>query len=106
MAACLFREFQLGASFEGLVETVPGVNLELLRMDKYELDPGKDTLFRGEFEVVRELIAALPEAEVNFNGISYGTKNHLRGLVKGECRTDKVPFHSNNKRVTKPILTF
>jgi len=63
VAACLFREFQLGASFEGLVETVPGVNLELLRMDKYELDPGKDTLFRGEFEVVRELIAALPEAE-------------------------------------------
>jgi len=62
VCACLFREFQLGASFEGLVETVPGVNLELLRMDKYELDPSKDTLFRGEFEVVRELIEALPEA--------------------------------------------
>merc|ERR1711983_751091 len=57
-----FPGFQLGASFEGLVETVPGVNLELLRMDKYELDPSKDTLFRGEFEVVRELIEALPEA--------------------------------------------
>merc|ERR1711868_142579 len=32
--ACLFKEFQLNASFEGLVETVPGVNLDLLKMDK------------------------------------------------------------------------
>merc|ERR1711860_87279 len=61
VAACLFREFQLAASYEGLVETVPGVNLELLRMDKYELDPDKDVLFRGEFEVVKELMAALPD---------------------------------------------
>merc|ERR1719242_646377 len=61
VAACLFREFQLSASYEGLIETVPGVNLELLRMDKYELDPDKDVLFRGEFEVVKELMAALPD---------------------------------------------
>jgi len=61
VSACLFREFQLSATYEGLIETVPGVNLELLRMDKYELDPAKDTLFRGEFEVVKELIAALPD---------------------------------------------
>merc|ERR1712177_134282 len=33
--ACLFKEFQINASFEGLVETVPGVNLDLLKMDKY-----------------------------------------------------------------------
>lgn len=61
VAACLFREFQLAATYEGLIETVPGVNADLLRMDKYELDPKKDTLFRGEFEVVKELIAALPD---------------------------------------------
>merc|ERR1712117_140599 len=61
VSSCLFREFQLSASFEGLIETVPGVNLELLRMDKYELDPDKDILFRGEFEVVKELMAALPD---------------------------------------------
>jgi len=60
-AACLFREFQLSASYQGLVETVPGVNLELLRMDKYALDPEKDTLFRGEFEVVKELTAAFED---------------------------------------------
>merc|ERR1711970_11411 len=63
VSTCLFREFQLSASFEGLIETVPGVNLELLRMDKYELEKDKDALFRGEFEVVRELVAALPEGD-------------------------------------------
>merc|ERR1739847_197120 len=59
--ACLFREFQLSASYQGLVETVPGVDLEVLRMDKYKMDPEKDTLFRGEFEVVKELIAAFDD---------------------------------------------
>ena len=33
-------------------------------MDKYELDPEKDVLFRGEFEVVKELMAALPDGAV------------------------------------------
>merc|ERR1712193_222641 len=61
VAACLFREFQLAASYEGLVETVPGVNLDLPKMDRYELDPDKDALFRGEFEVVKELMAALED---------------------------------------------
>merc|ERR1719266_1416455 len=55
--ACLFKEFQINASFEGLVETVPGVNLDLLKMDRYTMDAGKDPLFRGEFEVVKELVA-------------------------------------------------
>merc|ERR1712088_644754 len=43
VAACLFREFQLSASYEGLVETVPGVNLEVLRMDNYQMDKAKGT---------------------------------------------------------------
>merc|ERR1712088_549839 len=59
VCACLFREFQLSASYEGLVETVPGVNIDVLRMDNYQIDKEKDTLFRGEFEVVKELMAAL-----------------------------------------------
>jgi len=63
VAACLFREFQLTASYEGLVETVPGVNLALLRMDNYEIDKSKDALFRGEFEVVKELVAALEDGQ-------------------------------------------
>merc|ERR1711934_917358 len=59
--ACLFKEFQINASFEGLVETVPGVNLDLLRMDKYTMDPAKDPLFRGEFPVVLELIGKIKD---------------------------------------------
>jgi len=59
--ACLFKEFQINASFEGLVETVPGVNLDLLKMDRYKMDPSKDPLFRGEFEVVKELVASLKD---------------------------------------------
>merc|ERR1712050_723676 len=65
--ACLFKEFQLSASYEGLVETVPGVNLDLLKMDRYSMDQSKDPLFRGEFEVVKELIKILPGAEAAKN---------------------------------------
>merc|ERR1712021_135202 len=59
--ACLFKEFQINASFEGLVETVPGANLDLLKMDRYKMDPAKDPLLRGEFEVVKELVASLKD---------------------------------------------
>lgn len=65
VCACLFREFQLSASYEGLIETVPGVNQELLRMDNYQIDQSKDALFRGEFEVVKELISVFPDGEAS-----------------------------------------
>merc|ERR1712109_45247 len=61
VVACLFKDFQINASFEGLVETVPGVNLDLLKMDRYTMDSAKDPLFRGEFEVVKELVATLKD---------------------------------------------
>merc|ERR1712179_859333 len=54
--ACLFKEFQITSSFEGLVETVPGMNLSLLKMDMK-----KDTLFRGEFPVVSQLVEKLED---------------------------------------------
>merc|ERR1711909_146234 len=50
-------------SFEGLVETVPGMDLNLLKMDRYTMDMKKDALFRGEFEVIKELVASLPDGE-------------------------------------------
>merc|ERR1711922_73903 len=53
------------ASYEGLVETVPGVNLDLLKMDRYKMDMSKDPLFRGEFEVIKELIAELADGEAS-----------------------------------------
>merc|ERR1711910_85696 len=59
--ACLFKEFQINASFEGLVETVPGFNLDLLKMDRYTMDSKKDPLFRGEFEVVKEVVNTLKD---------------------------------------------
>merc|ERR1712158_331292 len=59
--ACLFKEFQINASFEGLVETVPGVNLDLLKMDRYTMDAKKDPLFRGEFPVVMDLVNTLKD---------------------------------------------
>ena len=70
VSACLFREFQLSASYEGLIETVPGINLEVLRMDKYEIEKEKDALFRGEFEVVKELVAALTDGDVRIKSLN------------------------------------
>jgi len=67
VVVCLFKEFQISASFEGLVETVPGVNLDVLKMDRYKMDPSKDPLFRGEFEVVKKLISTLPGAQAAKN---------------------------------------
>jgi len=58
--ACLFREFQVSSSFAGLITTVPGLDLSLLKMDIYEMDMEKDPLFRGEFKVVLELIEKNP----------------------------------------------
>merc|ERR1712209_400337 len=57
--ACLFKEFQISASYDGLIETVPGINASVLKTDKYVMDQSKDALFRGEFEVVKELIGKM-----------------------------------------------
>merc|ERR1711899_357201 len=59
--SCLYKEFQISASFEGLIETVPGMDLSLLKMDRYQMNPGKDALFRGEFEVIKDLMATMPD---------------------------------------------
>merc|ERR1712032_1795586 len=61
VVACLFKEFQISASYEGLIETVPGLNATALKTDKYVMDQTKDALFRGEFEVVKELVAKMKD---------------------------------------------
>ena len=61
VVACLFREYQVKNSFSGLINTVPGLNLNLLKMDTYEMDMDKDPLFRGEFEVVKQLLEKCPQ---------------------------------------------
>merc|ERR1711936_1273932 len=67
VASCLFKEFQISASFDGLVMTVPGMNVDLLKMDRYNMDMSKDPLFRGEFECVKELLATLIDGEAAKN---------------------------------------
>merc|ERR1712048_1419056 len=63
--ACLFREFQVGSSFSKLIDTVPGLNLELLKMDRYQMDMEKDPLFRGEFDVVKQLMPGLADGQAS-----------------------------------------
>merc|ERR1712080_115976 len=46
-------------------ETVPGMNQDLLKMDRYSMDMNKDALFRGEFEVIKELCAALKDGDAS-----------------------------------------
>jgi len=72
VVACLFKEFQMSASFEGLIESVPGVNATILKTDKYVMNPAKDSLRRGDFEVVKELFASMkagPAAKNNADKI-------------------------------------
>merc|ERR1739844_294069 len=71
--ACLFKELQISASFEGLIETVPGVNATLLKTDRYVMNPDKDTLFRGEFDVVKELIGKMKDGQ--------GAKNNAAKII-------------------------
>ena len=60
---CLFKEFQLSASFESLIETVPGIKKSLLKLDKKAVDfeeqkqnLEEDTPYRERFEVVQKLL--------------------------------------------------
>jgi len=63
VAACLFKEFQISAGFEGLIQTVPGMRQDLLKMDNYDMDMTKDPLFRGEFECVNQLVETIKDGE-------------------------------------------
>merc|ERR1712050_736306 len=98
--ACLFKEFQINASFEGLVETVPGVNLDLLKMDKYTMDPAKDPLFRGEFPVVLALLEKLK------GGV--GAKNELDKVVdkNGTPKTGGTGIKQLRENIAESKLSY
>merc|ERR1712181_132182 len=55
--ACLFKEFQISASFEGLIETVPGVNVNCLKMDNYVDKNGTPKTGGNGIKQLRENIA-------------------------------------------------
>merc|ERR1719508_166905 len=100
VAACLFKEFQISASFEGLVETVPGVNLSLLKTDRYVMNPEKDTLFRGEFEVVKELIAILKDGA--------GAKNNADKIIdlNGTPKTGGTGIKQLRENIAESKLSY
>ena len=98
--ACLFKEFQINASFEGLVETVPGVNLDLLKMDRYTMDSKKDPLFRGEFEVVKELVATLKDG--------VGAKNNADKIIdlNGTKKTGGTGIKQLRENIAESKLSY
>merc|ERR1712109_389273 len=98
--ACLFKEFQINASFEGLVETVPGVNLDLLKMDRYTMDSKKDALFRGEVEVVKQLVAALKDGA--------GAKNECDKLIdlNGPPKTGGTGIKQLRENIAESKLSY
>merc|ERR1712045_241310 len=98
--ACLFKEFQINASFEGLVETVPGVNLDLLKMDRYTMDASKDPLFRGEFEVVKEVVNTLKDGA--------GAKNECDKVVdkNGTPKTGGTGIKQLRENIAESKLSY
>merc|ERR1712109_50130 len=98
--ACLFKEFQISASFEGLVETVPGVNASLLKTDRYTMDMKKDALFRDEFEVVKELMGALKDGA--------GAKNNADKIIdlNGTKKTGGTGIKQLRENIAESKLSY
>merc|ERR1711983_361236 len=87
-------------SFEGLVETVPGVNASLLKTDKYQMDMSKDALFRGEFEVVKELVATLKDGA--------GAKNNADKIIdkNGTPKTGGTGIKQLRENIAESKLSY
>merc|ERR1711944_140500 len=98
--ACLFKEFQISASYEGLVETVPGVNASLLKTDRYVMDMSKDALFRGEFEVVKELVAKMKDGA--------GAKNNADKIIdlNGTKKTGGTGIKQLRENIAESKLSY
>merc|ERR1712029_1186460 len=98
--ASLFKEFQISACFEGLVETVPGVNASLLKTDRYVMDMSKDALFRGEFEVVKELVAKMKDGA--------GAKNNADKIIdlNGPKKTGGTGIKQLRENIAESKLSY
>merc|ERR1712235_152412 len=100
VVACLYKEFQISASFEGLVETVPGVNASLLKTDRYVMDATKDALFRGEFEVVKQLVSTLNDGA--------GAKNNADKIIdlNGTKKTGGTGIKQLRENIAESKLSY
>merc|ERR1712112_556975 len=98
--SCLFKEFQISASFEGLIETVPGVNASLLKADRYVMDASKDALFRGEFEVVKQLVSTLNDGA--------GAKNNADKIIdlNGTKKTGGTGIKQLRENIAESKLSY
>merc|ERR1711887_397568 len=98
--ACLFKELQITASFEGLLETVPGVNAALLKTDRYVMNPNKDTLFRGEFEVVKDVIGKMKDGQ--------GAKNNADKIIdlNGTPKTGGTGIKQLRENIAESKLSY
>merc|ERR1712112_387408 len=94
------KEFQITASYEGLIETVPGINAALLKTDKYQMDMSKDPLFRGEFEVVKELIAKMRDGA--------GAKNNADKIIdlNGTKKTGGTGIKQLRENIAESKLSY
>merc|ERR1712179_523389 len=98
--ACLFKEFQISASYEGLIETVPGVNMDILKTDNYKMDMTKDALFRGEFEVVKELMNTMEDGA--------GAKNNADKIIdlNGTKKTGGTGIKQLRENIAESKLSY
>jgi hypothetical protein len=98
--ACLFKEMQITASFEGLIETIPGINTTLLKTDKYVMNPEKDTLFRGEFDVVKELMTKIKDGA--------GAKNNADKIIdlNGTPKTGGTGIKQLRENIAESKLSY
>merc|ERR1711887_280433 len=84
----------------GLIETVPGINTTLLKTDKYVMNPEKDTLFRGEFDVVKELMTKLKDGP--------GAKNNADKIIdlNGTPKTGGTGIKQLRENIAESKLSY
>merc|ERR1712032_1618668 len=77
-----------------------GVNAALLKTDNYTMDPTKDALFRGEFEVVKDLVSKLADGQ--------GAKNNADKIIdlNGTKKTGGTGIKQLRENIAESKLSY